>query len=127
MHNYKGKSSQHPFIFTLKGAAIRTIRDGKWIHFLTKADFYCEFDLKTGIDKRAPDIVTIIAPAEQVTPAHYRGIIPVMTVGEMLLLNLENDPAESNNLSGSYAKIKESMIREYKCFLHSLTKPEPQN
>jgi uncharacterized sulfatase len=115
----RGKSTNHPPIFTMKDSVIRTIRDGKWKLFLTKPDFYREPDLKNWSDKRAPDGTTILAPAEQATPADYPGIKPEKMVGELLLFDLEKDPTESTDLSGNYPQIKQDMIRKYNEFLKS--------
>jgi uncharacterized sulfatase len=118
----RGKTTSHPPIFTMRDTVIRTIRDGKWKLFLTKADFYREVDLKNWTDKRAPDGTTILAPVEQATPADYPGIKPVKMEGEMLLFDLEKDPAESNDLSDKYPQVKQDMVRKYKEFLHSIRK-----
>jgi len=115
----KGKSSDHPPIFTMKGNTIRAIRDGKWKLFVSKPDFYREVDLKNWRDERGPDGKTILAPENQATPADYPGVKPEIMAGEMLLFNLENDPTESTDLSGKYPLIKEDMIRKYNEFLNS--------
>jgi hypothetical protein len=78
-----------------------------------------EIDLKNWSDKRAPDGTTILAPAEQATPADYPGIKPEKMVGELLLFDLEKDPTESTDLSGNYPQIKQDMIRKYNEFLKS--------
>lgn len=116
----KGKSNNHPPIFTMKDTTIRTIRDGKWKLFLKKPEFYKEVDLKIWKDARGPDGTTIIAPMAQATPADYPGKKPEKMAGEMLLFDLENDPTESTDLSGKYPQIKEDLIRKYNEFLKSL-------
>jgi len=118
----KGKSNQHPPIFTMKDTTLRTIRDGKWKLFLTKPDFYHEIDLENWTDERGPDGTTILAPFQQATPADYPGVKPEMMAGEMLLFDLENNPTESTDLSGKYPQIKEDMVRKYHKFLNSFTK-----
>ncbi len=123
----EGKSTSHGPIFTMKNSEIQTIRDGKWKLFLKEPPYYKEVDLTNWKDNRAPDGTTIIAPAEQATPADYPGIKPEKMEGEMLLFDLENDPAESTDLSGNYPKIKERMIREYTNFQNSLPKPTTKN
>ena len=50
----------------------------------------------------------------------YPGIKPEKMVGEMLLFNLEDDPAESKNLVESFPKIKEKLLKEYSQFLKTL-------
>ena len=119
----EGKSSDHSTIFTMKDTMIRTIRDGKWKLFVTKPDFYKEVNMKTWIDKRAPDGTTIIAPMAQATPDDYPGIRPEKMDGDMLLFDLDKDPTESTDLSGKYPQIKEDMIRKYKEFQNSFYKP----
>ena len=118
----KGKSITHAPIFTMKDTTIRTIRDGKWKLFLRKPDYYKEVDLANWKDSRGPDGTTIIAPYEQATPADYPGLKPEKMEGEMLLFNLDDDPTESKNLSESFPKIKEKLIKEYTNFQKSLHK-----
>jgi arylsulfatase A-like enzyme len=118
----RGKSKNHPPIFTMKDTIIRTIRDGKWKLFLTKPDYYKEVDLKNWKDNRAPDGTTILAPVEQATPADYPGLKPEKMEREMLLFDLENDPTESTDLSGKYPQIKEDLIKKYHEFLNSIPK-----
>jgi uncharacterized sulfatase len=116
----KGKSDKHPPVFSMKDTTMRTIRDGKWKLFLKKPDFYREINLTNWKDERGPDGTTIIAPFAQATPADYPGVKPVKIDGEMLLFDLENDPAESTDVSAQYPKVKEDLIRKYKEFLESL-------
>jgi arylsulfatase A-like enzyme len=116
----KGKSKNHPPIFTMKGTTIRTIRDGKWKLFLNKPDFYREIDLKTWTDERGPDGTTIIAPFVQATPADYPGVKPEKMQGEMLLFNIKKDPSESTDLSSKFPKIKKALLQKYNAFLNSL-------
>jgi uncharacterized sulfatase len=115
----QGKSSHHPPIFTMKDTTIRTIRDGKWKLFVKTPDFFKEPDLKNWKDGRGPDGTTIIAPMAQATPADYPGIKPEKLVGEMFLFDLENDPAESTDLSEKYPQIKKKLLGEYHDFLNS--------
>lgn len=120
----EGKLSEHPPIFTMKSTTIRTIRDGKWKLFLSKPDFYHATDLKSWVDERGPDGATIIAPMAQATPDDYPGIKPEKMAGEMMLFDLEKDPAESTNVSEIHPEIVISMTAEYIRFLQSLRKPE---
>jgi hypothetical protein len=119
----KGKSSEHPPIFTMKENTIRTIRDGKWKLFLVKPEFYKEADLSNWTDKRGPDGTTIIAPMAQATPADYPGLKPEKMEGEMFLFDLEKDPTESTNLAAKYPRITEDMVRKQEQFLRSIQNP----
>ena len=56
----------------------------------------------------------------QATPADYPGIKPMKMEGEMLLFDLEKDPAESTDLSAKFPQVKEDMVRRYKAFLQSI-------
>jgi uncharacterized sulfatase len=116
----KGKSSHHAPIFTMKDTTIRTIRDGKWKLFLKKPDFYKEVDLTNWKDERGPDGTTIIAPMAQATPADYPGVKPEKMTGEIFLFDLENDPAESTDLSEKYPQIRKNLIRKYNKFFNSI-------
>jgi arylsulfatase A-like enzyme len=115
-----GKTTRHEPIFTMKNSEIRTIRDGKWKLFLNNPEYYKEVDLTNWKDPRAPDGTSIIAPAEQATPADYPGVKPEKLEGEMLLFNLEEDPAESTNLAESFPEIKKKLIKEYTQFMKTL-------
>jgi arylsulfatase A-like enzyme len=119
----KGKSSDHPPIFTMKESSIKTIRDGKWKLFLVKPEFYKEVDLKNWTDRRGPDCTTIIAPMAQATPADYPGLKPEKMEGDTLLFDLDKDPTESINLATKYPRIREDMIRRYEQFLRSIRNP----
>jgi uncharacterized sulfatase len=116
----KGKPMVHNPIFSMKDSKIRTIRDGKWKLFVVTPDFYNPPNLETWKDPRAPDGTTILAPAEQATPADYPGIKPEKMKGEMLLFDLENDRTESTDVSEKYPEIKQAMVRKYERFLESL-------
>ncbi len=119
----EGKTTSHGPIFTMKNSEIQTIRDGKWKLFLKEPPYYKEVDLTNWKDPRAPDGKTIIAPTEQANPADYPGIKPEKMEGEMLLFNLEDDPAESKNLIESFPGIKDKLVKQYINFQKSL----PQN
>ncbi|MHC1705709.1 MAG: sulfatase-like hydrolase/transferase [Tenuifilaceae bacterium] len=115
----KGKSNDHSPIFSMKDTTIRTIRDGNWKLFVKKPDFYRQIDLKNWTDERGPDGSTIIAPKNQATPEDYPGVKPEKIVGEMLLFDLVEDPAETKDLSAKYPKIKNDLIKKYYEFLNS--------
>jgi hypothetical protein len=116
----KGKEMVHNPIFSMKDSKIRTIRDGKWKLFVVTPDFYNPPNLENWKDPRAPDGTTILAPAEQATPADYPGIKPEKMKGEMLLFDLEKDRTESMDVSDKYPEIKQAMVRKYERFLESL-------
>jgi uncharacterized sulfatase len=116
----KGKSDDHLPVFSMKDTTIRTIRDGKWKLILKKPDFYREINLTNWKDERGPDGATIIAPFAQATPADYPGVKPGKMDGEMLLFDLEKDPAESTDASDKFPQIKKKMIRKYEKYMHSI-------
>jgi arylsulfatase A-like enzyme len=118
----QGKSTVHAPIFSMRDTKIRTIRDGKWKLFVAPADFYKEVDLNKWSDPRAPDGTSIIAPLEQASPKDYPGLKPNKIQGEVLLFDLEKDPAETKNLANDYPEIKEKLMQEYQNFLNSLPK-----
>ena len=116
----KGGTMNHKPVFTMRDTQIKTIRDGRWKLFVVRPDFYKSVDLNTWKDPRAPDGTTIIAPFEQATPADYPGIKPEVMPGEMLLFDLENDPAESTDLSLKYPEVVKELTGKYEEFLKSL-------
>lgn len=116
----KRKSRHHSPIFTMKETTIRTIRDGKWKLFLSKPIYYKEINLEKWTDSRAPDGTTIIAPFQQANPSNYPGKTPEKMEGDLLLFDLEKDPAETNDLSAKYPQIKKKLIRKYQKYLNSL-------
>jgi uncharacterized sulfatase len=93
----KGNKKEHRPIFTMRGNEIRTIRKGDWKLFLERPSFYRPVNLENWKDKRAPDGVTIIAPNEQATPAHYPGIRPESMPGDTFLFDLSIDISEMKN------------------------------
>lgn len=116
----KGKNTAHAPIFTMKNQEIKTIRDGKWKLFVARPDFYKSVDLSSWKDPRGPDGKTIIAPYSQSTPADYPGVRPETMEGDFLLFNLEDDPAESTDMSAMYPEIKRDLISKYERFMESL-------
>jgi uncharacterized sulfatase len=112
----QGKKKEHGPVYTMKNDRIITIRDGKWKLFVEKPEFYKEVDLTKWTDWRGPDGKTILAPAEQSTPANYPGVKPLPLKGETLLFNLKKDRSEQNDLSAEYPEIVIRLRKEYEIF-----------
>jgi arylsulfatase A-like enzyme len=90
--------SPHEAIFGMQGTNLMTVRSGKWrLHVRSPG----RPPNRTGewVDPRGPDGVTILAPYEQARPSAYPGIIGGDDPKEMMLFDIEADPAEQHNVS----------------------------
>ncbi|MFO0948816.1 MAG: sulfatase, partial [Planctomycetota bacterium] len=96
----KGEASPHEFIFGQQGAKLATVRDKRWkLYFEPFRDRWLEIK-RPWIDPRGPDGVTILAPYEQYSPSDYPGSRAGVETRAMALYDLENDPAEQQDVAG---------------------------
>jgi uncharacterized sulfatase len=93
--------SPHEAIFGMQGTNLTTIRSGKWrLHVRSPGR-----PPKRGndwVDPRGPDGVTIIAPYEQARPSAYPGVIGGDEPKDMMLFDIEADPAEQHDVSKNH-------------------------
>ena len=105
--------SSHEALLGMKGPALRTVRSGKWrLHVISPGGVPDRGP--DWVDPRGPDGVTIIAPYEQARPSAYPGVIGGDGPGEMMLFDIENDPAEQHDVAGQYPEVVEQLHAIYK-------------
>jgi arylsulfatase A-like enzyme len=99
----KADRGPHEFVFSTRGDKVATVRSGKWkLHVLApggKQKAWKPDDPYT--DPRAPDGKRIIAPKEQAHPSQYPGVQTGADARVGLLFDLEADPSEQKDVSGS--------------------------
>jgi arylsulfatase A-like enzyme len=104
--------SPHEAIFGMQGPNLAIVRSGKWkLHVRTPGP-----DPNRGddwVDPRGPDGVTLIAPYEQARPSAYPGVTGGDGPRNMMLFDLEADPAEQHDLSKQHPDVVERLKAVY--------------
>jgi len=96
--------SPHEALFGMQGPNLATIRSGKWkLHVRSPGGPPKLVD--NWVDPRGPDGVTIIAPYEQAQPSAYPGVIGGDRSKNIMLFDLEADPAEQHDVSKRYPDV----------------------
>jgi uncharacterized sulfatase len=99
-----GAESPHDALFGMQGPNLMTVRSGKWkLHVRSPGPVP-----KRGedwVDPRGPDGVTIIAPYEQARPSAYPGVIGGDGPKNIMLFDLETDPAEQHDVSKKFPEV----------------------
>ena len=81
-----------------------TVRSGKWkLHVRSTGGTPDRGD--DWVDPRGPDGVTILAPYEQARPSDYPGVTTGDGPEDMMLFDMEADPAEQHDVSGKYPEV----------------------
>ena len=105
----EGAATPHEALFGMNGLRAMTVRSGKWkLHAHQPIERIGRYG-DPWIDPRAPDGVTIIAPAEQYTPKSYPGSLEGDKPAEMMLFDLEKDRAEKHNLVAQHPEVVERL------------------
>jgi len=105
-------SSPHEALFAMQGTNLMTVNSGKWkLHVRSPGDRPTLGD--DWVDPRGPDGITIIAPYEQARPSAYPGAIGGDEPKDMMLFDLENDPAEQRDVSEQYPEVVERLYAIY--------------
>ncbi len=61
------------------------------------------------MDPRGPDGVTIIAPIEQARPNQHPGVLTGDTARDMMLFDMEADPAEQHDVAARHPDVIERL------------------
>ncbi|HUV62785.1 MAG TPA: sulfatase-like hydrolase/transferase [Sedimentisphaerales bacterium] len=90
--------SPHEAIFGMQGPNLVTLRSSRWrLHVRSPGPEPQRNE--NWVDPRGPDGVTIIAPYEQARPSAYPGVIGGDGPRNMMLFDIEADPAEQHDVS----------------------------
>jgi len=104
--------SPHEALFGMTGVNLAMVRSGKWkLHVRSPGGIPNRGD--DWVDPRGPDGVTILAPHEQARPSAYPGVIGGDTPKNMMLFDLDADPAEQHDLSKQHPDIVERIKALY--------------
>jgi uncharacterized sulfatase len=106
------EASPHEALLGMQGTDLMTVRSGKWkLHVRAPGGIPDRGD--DWIDPRGPDGVTIIAQFEQARPRAYPGIKGGDEPKEMMLFDLDNDPAEQHDVAADYPEIVKRLKSYY--------------
>ncbi len=98
--------SAHEFVITMHNERLMTIHSGPWkLHVKAHKTYRAPRDLSSWKDRRGPDGVTLIAPYEQATPAHYPGLTTGAESKPGSLFNVKTDPGEQTDVSARYPDV----------------------
>jgi arylsulfatase A-like enzyme len=96
--------SPHEALYAMQGTYLMTVRSGKWkLHVRSPGPAPKRGD--DWVDPRGPDGVTILAPYEQARPSAYPGATAGDGPKDMMLFDLEADPAEQHDVSKKYPDV----------------------
>lgn len=99
--------SPHEAIFAMSGDQLHIVRSGKWkLHVRSPGpENRYRKDVSDWVDPRGPDGVTILAPYEQARPNQYPGVLTGDPPKDMMLFDLEADPAEQHDVAAKHPEI----------------------
>lgn len=104
--------SPHEALIGMQGTNVMTVRSGKWrLHVRSPGGVP-----KRGedwVDPRGPDGVTILAPYEQARPSAYPGLVGGDGPKNMMLFDIEADPAEQRDVSKKHPEVVERLKSIY--------------
>jgi arylsulfatase A-like enzyme len=104
--------SPHDELIAMQGPNVTTVRSGKWrLHVRSPGGLPNRSD--DWVDPRGPDGVTILAPYEQARPSAYPGVIGGDGPKDMMLFDIETDPAEQHDLSKKHPEVVEHLKSIY--------------
>lgn len=96
--------SPHEVLFSVQGKNLSTVRMGSWkLH--PRGTPRPDNRRKGWVDPRAPDGLTILAPAEQYGPEHFPGIATGDSSTGPALFDLRADPAEQKNVAAEHPEV----------------------
>ncbi len=119
-----GARSPHEAIVSMAGARLSIVRSGRWkLHVRSPGPERRHMADPGGwVDPRGPDGVTIIAPYEQARPNQYPGVLTGDPPKEMMLFDLETDPAEQHDVAAQNPEV----VKRLKAFFDKLNAEAPE-
>jgi uncharacterized sulfatase len=111
-----GAKSPHEALFGMHGPNLAVLRCGKWKLHVRPPGGLPKL-VNNWVDPRGPDGVTILAPYEQYQPIDYPGVIGGDKAKDIMLFDLEADPAEQHDVSKKYPEIVERIKDIYEHML----------
>ena len=114
--------SPHDAVLGMKGGTqIHTLRSGRWrLHIISPGDI----PNRGGpgwVEPRSVDGVTIIAPYEQVRPSQYPGVLSGDSPKDMMLFDIENDPAEQHDVADQHPEVVKRLYAIYQKYADQTT------
>lgn len=105
-----GARSPHEAVFAMSGGRLHIVRSGKWkLHVRAPGAPRDAESVQSYIEgswnARKPDGVTIIAPYEQPYPTEHPGVLTGDQRKDMMLFDLEADPAEQRDVADSHPDV----------------------
>jgi len=99
--------SPHEALLAMSGARVMTVRSGKWKLHVHRPQHWPTsiIENKNWVDSRRPDGVTILAPYEQCKPDEYPGVPGGDPPQEMMLFDLQADPAEQHDVAEEHPEV----------------------
>jgi len=115
--------SPHEAIYAMAGARLSIVRSGQWkLHVRSPGpETRYRQDASGWVDPRGPDGVTIIAPFEQARPDQYPGVLTGDPPKELMLFDLERDPAEQHDVAAENPEV----VRRLRAFFDRLDAEVP--
>jgi uncharacterized sulfatase len=103
----------HEALLAMSGERVLTVRSGKWKLHVHRPPHWPDsiVNNENWVDPRGPDGVTILAPREQYGPDAYPGTSDGDRPREMMLFDLQADPAERHDLAGEFPDVVKRLKR----------------
>ena len=115
----------HEAIFAMSGGRLHIVRSGKWkLHVRApgapRGPDSVQSYIEGSWNARSPDGTTIIAPPDQPYPTRHPGILTGDKRKEMMLFDLEADPAEQQDVADSHPDV----VKKLKALFDAVDGPE---
>ncbi len=113
-----GAPSPHDAIFGMQGAALATIRAGKWkLHVLNPGPLMFSNlsadERANWVDPRGSDGVVMLAPLEQYKPTQYPGLITGDNPKAMMLFDLAADRGEQHDVADKHPGVVARLLAAF--------------
>lgn len=103
----KSARTPHEALYSMSGTNLQTVRSGRWkLHVRKPATGPAFLDnASEWVDPRGPDGLTLIAQYEQARPSAYPGVRSGAPAKEMMLFDLQEDPAEQHDVAEKHPDV----------------------